>query len=110
MFRAISYPWRLAARVGVAFIRDRRATMNILLAAGIMPLVAAVGLAVDSSRGFLAKSRLSHALDVAVLAGARVYSSDYRDSDIQDFFTTNFPDGFMDAVVQPLSIVPDDTN
>jgi Flp pilus assembly protein TadG len=110
VFRAISYPWRAAARVGVAFVRDRRATMHVLLAAGIMPLVAAVGLAVDSSRGFLAKSRMSHALDVAVLAGARVYASDNRDSDIQKFFETNFPDGFMDATVEPLSIVPDDVN
>jgi Flp pilus assembly protein TadG len=110
VLRAILYPWRLVARVGVAFVRDRRATMHVLLAAGIMPLVAAVGLAVDSSRGFLAKSRLSHALDIAVLAGARVYTSDDRDSDIQKFFTTNFPDGFMDATVEPLSIVPDDVN
>jgi Flp pilus assembly protein TadG len=110
VFRAILYPWRAVARVGVAFVRDRRATMHVLLAAGILPLVAAIGLAVDSSRGFLAKSRMSHALDIAVLAGARVYTSADRDSDIQKFFETNFPDGFLDATVEPLSIVPNDTD
>ena len=110
MFRAILYLLRAVARVGVEFACDRRATMHVLLAAGILPLVAGVGLAVDSSRGFLAKSRMSHALDVAVLAGARVYSSPNRDSDINDFFVANFPDGFMDATVQPLQIVPDDVN
>lgn len=110
VFRAIFKPWRVVARVGVDFVRDRRATMHILLAAGIIPLVGAVGLAVDSSRAFVVKSRLSHAVDVAALAGARVYTNPNRDDDIEQFFAANFPDGYMDAAVEPLTIIPDDVN
>jgi Flp pilus assembly protein TadG len=110
VFRAIFKPLRSVVRVGGDFVRDRRATMHILLAAGIIPLVGAVGLAVDSSRAFVVKSRLSHAVDVAALAGARVYTHPDRDDDIEDFFKANFPDGYMDAIVEPLTIIPSDAN
>jgi Flp pilus assembly protein TadG len=78
---------------------DRRGSVAWLMAAAIVPLVAAIGLSVDGARGWLVKSRLSQAIDAAGLAGGRVINSASRDTDIQMFFRANFPDGFMKAQI-----------
>lgn len=78
---------------------DRRGSVAWLLAAAIVPLVAAIGLSIDGARGWLVKSRLSQAIDAAGLAGGRVISSPSRDADIQMFFNANFPSNFMRATV-----------
>ncbi len=101
--------------LGMAFnvlfgpMRDRRGGVATFLAATIVPLVAFCGLAVDTSRGYLMKSRLSYALDSAALAGGRVmYDPVLRDETINRFFKANFPDNYMDASVDPLDIQVDD--
>ena len=51
-----------------------------------LPLVAFTGLAVDTARGYLVKTRLNYALDSAALAGGRVmFDATARDAAIQDF-------------------------
>ena len=101
--------------LGMAFnvlfgpMRDRRGGVATFLAATIVPLVAFCGLAVDTSRGYLMKSRLSYALDSAALAGGRVmYDPVLRDETINRFFKANFPDNYMDASVDPLDLQVDD--
>ncbi len=84
---------------GRRFLRDERGGMAVFLAAGIVVLSAAVGLGVDTIRGYLVQSRLAAALDAAGLAGARVMYSDTRDDDIRMFFDANFPPGFMGATI-----------
>lgn len=81
-----------------------------LLAFAAIPLVVAIGLSVDGARGWLVKSRLGSAVDAAALAGGRVYASPTRDDEIRMFFKANFPDGFMDAVAEPVVITPDNAN
>lgn len=92
LFARVQRSWR-------GFARDRRGSMAVFLAAGIVVLTAAVGLGVDAIRGYLVQSRLSSALDAAGLAGARVMYSSTRDADIQMYFAANFPPDFMGATV-----------
>ena len=66
----------------------------------IVPLIGAVGLSTDAGRGYMVKAKLSQALDAAALAGAKVvHDTDLLNQDVNIFFKSNFPDGFMDAVV-----------
>jgi Flp pilus assembly protein TadG len=86
------FDWRL-------FGRDTRAGMPFILAAATVPLIAFTGLAVDAGRGYLVKSRLSHALDAAGLAGGRVALTNNWQADMETFFATNFPDGYMGSTL-----------
>jgi Flp pilus assembly protein TadG len=107
VLRTILLPWRVVARIGVDFVRDRRATMHILLAAGILPLLAAVGLAVDGGLGFMLKNRMGKALDVAGIAAGRVVYSDYYATEAREFFDANFPANYLGAQVTHFAITPD---
>jgi Flp pilus assembly protein TadG len=93
---------------GVA--HDRRGSLATFIAASIVPLVAFGGLAVDTGRGYLMKSRLSYALDAAGLAAGRVmYDETLRDEMAQKFFAANFPDNYMNASVSGPTVIYDDT-
>ncbi|MGE0118596.1 MAG: pilus assembly protein TadG-related protein [Dongiaceae bacterium] len=81
---------RFARQLG-RFRRHQGGNVTVIVAAAIIPLVGALGLATDTARGFLTKARLSQALDAAALAGGKVYFSDTRDEDIKKFFAANFP-------------------
>ncbi|MEQ8710765.1 MAG: pilus assembly protein TadG-related protein [Rhodospirillales bacterium] len=93
---------RVMAEV-MGLILCRRGATALFLGFATIPLFGFVGLAVDASRGYMVKSRLSHALDAAGLAGGRVFFSATRDADISMYFDVNFPPGYMDStVVGPL--------
>src|SRR5215813_12429881 len=81
---------RLAKTLGL-FRRDERGNVAVIVAAAIIPLIGALGLATDTARGYLVKARLSQALDAAALAGGKVYFSTQRDTDIKKYFGANFP-------------------
>lgn len=92
---------------GVAY--NRRGSMATFIAASIVPLVAFGGLAVDTARGYLMKSRLSYALDAAGLAAGRVmYDETLRDEMAEKFFSANFPDNYMNASVTGPTVIYDD--
>ena len=91
-------------------INDRSGTVAIIVAFSIIPLIGAVGIATDTARGYLVKSRLQAAVDSAALAGGRVFYDANRDADIQQYFAANFPSGYMSATLTPLQIVPDTAN
>ncbi|HEX5079217.1 MAG TPA: pilus assembly protein TadG-related protein [Geminicoccaceae bacterium] len=78
----------------------------------IIPLFAAIGLAVDTARGYMLKSKLSYAIDAAGLAGGRAFETDQREADIMMFFEANFPPGYMSSTLAPgdPDIVFDDEN
>jgi len=81
-------------------IHDKRGSLATFVAAAALPLVAFTGLAVDTARGYLVKTRLNYALDSAALAGGRVmFDATARDAAIQDFFDANFPSGYMGATL-----------
>lgn len=78
---------------------DRRGTVFVFIGAAVIPVVASMGIALDSARGYLVKSRLSQALDAAGLAGGRVFDSANRDNDIRMFFNANFLSSQYSATV-----------
>jgi Flp pilus assembly protein TadG len=106
MMSIASFARGIAATLN-ALRADRRGSVAWLLAAAIVPLVAAIGLSIDGARGWLVKSRLSQAIDAAGLAGGRVISSPTRDTDIGKFFEANFPPDFMKAQVNGPNISVD---
>ena len=81
------------------FRRDEKGAVAILVAVAAIPLIAALGLATDTARGYIVKARLSQALDAAALAGGKNMFGADRDADIEMFFDANFPPGFMGATV-----------
>jgi Flp pilus assembly protein TadG len=72
--------------------RDKKGATGVIIAAAILPSLAATGAAVDLARAYLAKSRLAAATDSAALAGGRVYFSPTadRNAEIMRYFNANF--------------------
>lgn len=95
--RSSSVRWRQLRASIAAFAENRRGAVAAFLAAAIIPLVGALGLATDTARGYMVKAKLGEALDAAALAGGRNIFSVNRDADINMYFAANFPEGFMDA-------------
>ena len=91
-------------------LHDRRGSTAVFVAAGMVALTGAVGLATDAARGYLVKAKLSQALDAAALAGGQAFFSPTRDSDIQMYFNANFPSGYMDATITGPTITVDANN
>jgi Flp pilus assembly protein TadG len=110
--KALSHPTTAVRKFTGRFARDERGAAIILVAFVVVVLCLVAGVAIDSARGYLLKSRLSGALDAAGLAGARVMhlTPAERDADIYAYFNANFPPGFMDATTQPLTITTDTDN
>jgi Flp pilus assembly protein TadG len=102
--------WRSLRRSLDAIARDKRGGIAVFLATAIVPLVGFLGLAVDTTRGYLLKSRLNQALDAAALAGGRVIFSANRDADVRMYFNANFPPGYMGATVTGPTIAPSADN
>jgi len=86
------------------FAAARQAAILPMTAILMVPVMAAVGLAVDLSRGHLVESRMGRALDAAGLAAGRVYFDDAMQADARAYFALNFPDGTLGAEVQPLRL------
>lgn len=81
-------------------VRSRQGGTTTFLAAAIIPLVAFGGLAIDTARGYLVKTRLQYALDAAALAGGgAMFDETKRDAAIMAIFKANLPAGYMGATV-----------
>jgi Flp pilus assembly protein TadG len=92
-------------------VRDRRGGIATFMAAAIVPLIAFAGLAIDTSRGYLMKARLSSALDSAALAGGRaMHDPALRDEMVTRFFNANFPANYMGATITGPTITIDSVN
>jgi len=83
------------------FRRAERGAVAILVALAVIPLMVGGGLAVDLSRAYLVKSRLSHALDAAGLAVGTMRtnstSTTYLETQFNNFFTANYPSNEVGA-------------
>ena len=73
-----------------ALLGDRSGVAAVFLAVALVPLIGAVGLAVDSSLGYLLKTRMSKALDAAGLAAGRIALDDTAPAVARGFFDANF--------------------
>ena len=87
-----------------AFGADRQASVVVLLGIAIVPVLGIVGLAADAGRAYLVQSRLSQAVDSAALAGGSAITAAHRDEDINKYFLGNFPSGYLDSTLEPLTI------
>ncbi|MQA64928.1 MAG: hypothetical protein GEU76_03360 [Alphaproteobacteria bacterium] len=107
-----SRPFAAIRRFAERFARDDRGAVMLVIGLVVIVLAIFLGVAVDSARGYVLKSRLAGALDAAGLAGGRVMDLGLtqRDADINMFFRANLPPGFMDATVAPLTISTDPDN
>jgi Flp pilus assembly protein TadG len=79
-----------AARLLQALRHDRRGAAAVFLAVALVPMAGAVGLAIDSSLGYMLRTRLSKSLDAAGLASGRVALDDNAEDVARDFFYANF--------------------
>lgn len=73
-----------------------------MLAAGLLPTLAALGSAIDMGRLYMAKSALQAGVDAAALAGARAFAVTgtgpaSRGAQVDAYFYGNFPKTTMDA-------------
>lgn len=98
---------RLRASLG-RLLADRRGVAAIFLAIALVPLVGAVGLAVDSSLGYLLRTRLTKSLDAAALASGRVALDANAAAVARDYFDANFGIG-GEAVVTDFAFHLDET-
>lgn len=71
-------------------LADRRGVAAVFLAVALVPLVGAVGLAVDASLGYLLKTRMAKSLDTAGLAAGRVALDADAGAVARQFFDANF--------------------
>ncbi len=85
-------------------LRDRRGVAAVFLAVALVPLIGAVGLAIDSSLGYLLKTRMGKALDTAGLAAGRVALDANADEVAQQFFDANFGTSNASVTVEPVRV------
>lgn len=78
-----------------AVVRDRSGVTAVFLAISLVPMIGAVGLAVDSSIGYLVRSRMGKSLDAAGLAAGRIALDAGADAEsvAQQYFEANFGTG-----------------
>lgn len=89
---------------------DQGGSVAIFMAVAAVPLLAIMGIATDTARAYIVKSRLSSALDAASLAGGQNFFAAHRDDDIRMFFAANFPPGYLGAKVDGPHISADVAN
>jgi Flp pilus assembly protein TadG len=93
-----------------SFVDESGGGVAIFMAVAAVPLFAIMGIATDTARAYIVKSRLSSALDAASLAGGQNFFADHRDDDIRMFFATNFPPNYLGATVDGPHISADVAN
>ena len=78
-----------------------------IMGLSIIPLLAALGLAVDGGMAYGAHSKLQGAVDAAALASARAASSEGADvkADARMFFEANFPKGYLGSELRDFDAV-----
>jgi len=100
---------KLISRLCSIFAMDRRGVMLASFAIVIPIIIASTGVAVDMSRAYLVKNRLSQALDAAALATAGSSGNlAQQEERMADFFNANFESGRF-ATLRELNLNPSDS-
>jgi Flp pilus assembly protein TadG len=75
------------------WVADRRGSYAVIFALTLIPIMIAIGAAVDLSQAYVVKQRLTRALDAAGLAvgGATGQTPDQIQTMAQNFFNANYP-------------------
>lgn len=99
-----SFLSRIAARLhrsGGRLAASRRGATLPMMAAGMIPVLAAIGSAVDIGRVYMARLQMQAGVDAAALAGARAFAvtgahrPDSREAQVSAYFLANFPLGYL---------------
>lgn len=79
------------------FAADSQGGLIMIVGLSLLLLVGALGVAIDSARGYTAKSKLQGAVDAAALAGAKahVQNQDNASAEARMFFDANYANDFM---------------
>lgn len=85
-------------------LRDRRGTTAAIFGLALLPLMAGIGVAVDSAFGFMVKNRMSKALDAAGLAAGKVVFSQNMQADAQEYFNANYPQDYLGSTLSSLDV------
>jgi Flp pilus assembly protein TadG len=97
---------------GPALIRrclaDRSGAAAILFALLLVPMLGAMGLAIDASLAFMVESRLSKSLDAAALAAGRVADSEDAEAIALSYFNANFANSGAEVTLDGLDFAYDD--
>ncbi len=81
------------------FLADQRGSLYTFAAVIALPLVGFLGISADASRAYLVKARLSTSVDAAALAGGKNALTSAYGADIEKYFHSNFPPGYLGATV-----------
>ncbi|MGO4331834.1 VWA domain-containing protein [Cupriavidus sp. 2TAF22] len=84
----------------------QRGQITLVAAVTMIGLLGAAGLAIDAGMAYVTKAKLNAAVDSAAVAAARAVTNGTTQPDqaaaarqaAQDFFNTNFPSGYLQAV------------
>ncbi len=88
--------------------RDSSGNIMILFGFLLLPLLGAVGVAVDSSRAYAVRAHLQASLDAAALVGANNISASNRDALMQSYFDANWHAEYQGAATPaPLTVTSD---
>lgn len=93
-------------------VADRKGSTLAMMAAGLIPVIAALGAGIDAGRLYLVKSQLQAGVDAAALAGARAFavvdnSPAARNNQAQSYFYGNFASTYMG--ISSLELTPNFT-
>lgn len=111
----------VAPRLMKRLAASRRGSTMAMMAAGLIPVVAGLGSAIDTGRMYVVKSQLQAGVDAAALAGARAFqitagnntntcttgtesNATSRCAQVKSYFYGNFPSTYMG--VSNLQLVP----
>ncbi|WP_164114504.1 TadE/TadG family type IV pilus assembly protein [Sphingorhabdus sp. Alg239-R122] len=93
-------------------LHDRRGNVLPMVAAGLLPLAAMIGGGVDTSRGYMTKTKLQQACDAGALAGRKTLDDPDRASQADavagNFFRANFPSDYMSTTDSQITRIAED--
>jgi Flp pilus assembly protein TadG len=104
----LARPWSAVRSFFAPILRDRRGAAAVFLAVALVPMIGAVGLAIDSSLGYLLKARMSKSLDAAGLAAGRKALDDDAEAIARAYFDANFGEELGDIELVDFDFELDD--
>jgi Flp pilus assembly protein TadG len=86
------------------FFQEEKGVAAPIIALSFTALLSAVGAAVDYGHAQMVQTKLADTLDAAGLAAGATLSSKTPATVAQNYFKVNFPQGYLNATVSPLTV------
>ncbi len=91
------------------FLQSEHGVTAPIIALAMTSLVAATGASIDYARAQMVQTKLADTLDAAGLAAGATLSSQDSSKVAQNYFTVNFPAGYLGATPTPVQVALDQT-